>query len=71
MTSYLMSFLTVQNVLQYFFCANIHVTPYSIFAQKFVVKNLVNNSVFKKNKQNLPRIDDPTVALATIVTVEK
>ena len=29
--------------------------------------NLVNNGVFKKNEQNLPRIDDLTVALATIV----
>ena len=54
----------MQNVLLYLFYANMK--TYSTSTQYFVVINMVNYVGFKKNKQNLHRIDDPTVALATV-----
>ena len=30
-------------------------------------QNLVNNVVFKKSNRNLPCIDEPTIAIATVV----
>ena len=39
---------------------------YSTPTQYFVVNNKVNYIGFKKNNQNLPRIDDPAIALETV-----